>query len=588
MREFIRKYEAFLRLEEGGPASQLVRARTLYCFGWAFIFIQIPNHVGMFVTYGQWTRDHAIALGAQIVVLLLIHAMRYWKAFSVFALICTLLAVAATFASALPDGTGINSALLPMLVMMPVFIGFVAGPRQAVVSGILVLLSMIILHSVSYVTAFSVPDYYAPRNQQRALQAALTLIMVTAIAVPFSATIYRVLDELQQSLRRVKQAEAVKDQFLAAMSHELRTPLNGVIGVADVLEMTSLTSSQKDYVRTIKTSGERLLAMLVDVMDVSAIRNGTIELQQKMFRVEHFAARLEEQWKHEAEEKGLAFDVEIEGELNTWISADELRVSRIASHLISNAVKFTQVGDVLVKIKVSAERETNGWLEIAVRDTGPGISSRDQSRIFESFRQVEEGFSRQHDGAGMGLSISKSLTELMGGTLSVQSSLGTGATFKMRIPVAVRRRKATGSPKSKPEIKDEARPKPRHVLIVEDNAVNQMVAQKLLENMGAKCEVAVNGEEALDKLETATFDLVLCDKHMPVMDGLATLEAIRGLPDEKASLPVIACTADAVAGEEEKMLAAGFDVFITKPLSYSGLSAAIDQALSRGPTSKAA
>ena len=573
------RYEAFLRIERNAPVGELVRLRALYGFGWLFVFIQMLNLAGMTFTYRSWTGDHTIAVVVSLVILTAIHGLRYYKNFGVYAAAIFFLCSAGVLASALPDHTGVNSALLPLLVMTPVLTSFIAGPRSGLVTGAASLAIIAVLYWCSATHLDVASPYYGPRNLQRALQATFAVIMVTGVAAVISASIFHTFGLLEANIKRAQKAEAAKSDFLASMSHELRTPLNGVLGLTDALSKTDLDPEQTRLMGAVHSSGRSLMLILNDILDLSKIDAGKLETTPMPFDPRALVREIADTWRESATAKNLAFNTHVDEATPAILLGDDLRIRQIVSNLVSNAVKFTDNGFIDLSLTTTAQDDDTLELEIAVRDTGEGIDRSVQERIFHAFEQAENSIARRRGGTGLGLSICRRLATLMSGSISVQSTPGEGSVFRLALPVkAIIQEPHAPTPTAPAPPPKDVNLNGLRVLLAEDNAINQMVAQKFLDNLDVITTVAANGKECLDALEAEEIDFILMDKHMPVMDGMAATAAIRALPDARAALPIIACTADAMTGERDALIAAGFSDFLANPITLETLEEVLRRA----------
>ena len=379
---------------------------------------------------------------------------------------------------------------------------------------------------------------------------------------------------------RTKEAEAeaanaAKSVFLATMSHEIRTPLNGVLGMAQVMARDPLTPVQRERLEVIAQSGEALTALLNNVLDLSKIEAGQMELELIAFDLEEVLASAQAAFAPLAAEKGLVLRLTTAPGARTRFEGDPTRLRQILYNLLSNAVKFTEAGEV----ELIAEVEGAG-LRLAVRDTGPGLGPEDQQRLFQRFSQIDASTTRRHGGSGLGLAIAHELCALMGGRLRVESVAGAGATFIAEVPL----RPLDPAPErpADPAVSTDARPAgPRlRILAAEDNPVNRKVLLALLTPLDVETTVVENGAEVVDAWAGGDFDVILMDVRMPVMDGLAATRAIRAREDAtgRPRTPIIGLSADAMAHQVEELLAAGMDDHVPKPIEVARLYAVLGAA----------
>jgi signal transduction histidine kinase/CheY-like chemotaxis protein len=373
-------------------------------------------------------------------------------------------------------------------------------------------------------------------------------------------------DAEQNARRRAEVASAAKSDFLAVISHEIRTPMNAVISAANLLRRTRLDSQQREHVTMLIDAGDVLMGLLNDVLDFSKIEAGKMELESADMVVRDRLSAIVRLWEPRALANGVRLVVRAAPDVPDVVRTDPLRVQQILFNLMSNAVKFTEDGEVSITVSWS-----DGRLTMAVADTGCGIAADRMAQIFNSFEQADVGTTRRYGGTGLGLSISRKLAELMGGTLSVQSIFGEGSTFVLSLPVTVVE-KAAVQP-TRPVEAGESLPG-RSILAADDHEVNRRILQLLLEPHGCHLTLVENGAEALEAASAQRFDAILMDMQMPVMDGLEATRRIRS-GALNGTTPVIALTANALDLHRAAWDAAGVHAFLTKPIDPGLLAATL-------------
>ncbi|MCY1648993.1 ATP-binding protein [Caulobacter sp. SL161] len=370
------------------------------------------------------------------------------------------------------------------------------------------------------------------------------------------------------------EASRAKSAFLAMMSHELRTPMNGVLGLAHALRGTKLDAQQSEYLEMIEQSGHGLMTILNDILDLSKIEAGKLNLEVAPFDLRKLALQTRAVWSESARLKGLDLILEVSPSVPPWVSGDATRVRQILMNLVSNALKFTESGRVVIRLG----GEAGGVATLSVTDTGVGMTAEQIGRLFTPFAQGDASIARRFGGTGLGLSICRQLAELMAGEIIVSSEPGVGSTFTARLGLPAAAPLAAAPARAPATQLDGAR-----VLVVDDNLVNQTVARAILEAVGAAVAVAGDGHAALARLRIEDFDVVLMDVHMPGMDGVEAVRRIRAGEAGRIDLPVVALTADAMAGDAERLLAQGFDDAHPKPVQPAGLLATV-ASLRKAPT----
>ena len=394
----------------------------------------------------------------------------------------------------------------------------------------------------------------------------LALLGLGIVLVNVARTIRRNAMALEAARAEALDASRAKSAFLAMMSHELRTPMNGVLGMAHALAATKLTPQQGGYLDMIVQSGDGLMAVLNDILDLSKIEAGKLELEVVSFDIDKLGRQIFLMWSETARLKNLELVLEIDPATPTWLAGDPVRVRQILLNLLSNALKFTEQGGVNVRISPL----TPHGVEILVTDTGIGMRQDQQAKLFQAFAQAEVSTTRRFGGTGLGLSICRQLAEMMGGDISVSSEPGSGSTFRVTLPLP------TGQAPPEAETQSEiVSLEGRQILVVDDNKVNQAVAKAIFEAAGAVVTLAGDGVEGLEKLRAGDFGVVLMDVHMPRMDGIEALGRIRAGEAGRFDIPVIALTADAMSGEGERLVGLGFDEAHPKPIQPAELLYAV-------------
>lgn len=381
-------------------------------------------------------------------------------------------------------------------------------------------------------------------------------------------------EQLLTSVERAESATQAKSQFLAKMSHEIRTPLNGILGVVQLLGKTKLSQLQKSYLKLVDDSSASLLNIINDILDLSKVEAGKMSLEEKSFNLETLIQGVISLYDAQASQKSVKLSLKYDANLAKFFIGDPYRLNQVLLNLINNAIKFTDHGAVNIHVTGTRLASTRACLEIKVNDSGIGIQPDVLETLFDPFKQADESTTRKYGGTGLGLAISKQIIELMGGSISAQSEPQIGSSFIVLLSLkrdeSLHQEESVVCGYADDAVTTSAKLL-GHVLVVDDSEINRIIAQHMLEDFGLTVAIAENGQEALDQLQKQTFDLILMDCEMPIMDGYEASRKIRSMQSRDERTPIVALTADAFDENRKKCKEAGMDGFLSKPIMQNVL-----------------
>ena len=385
-----------------------------------------------------------------------------------------------------------------------------------------------------------------------------------------AASVETMVHSLGEMVEKAEASNKSKSQFLARMSHEIRTPMNAIMGMTHLCQQTPLTPQQQGYMQKIHTASKNLLEVVNDILDFSSIEAGKLSIEQTPFCLGTLLGSLQDLMSKTAQKKTLSFTVERTPDVPENFTGGQARLLQVLVNLCDNALKFTLHGGVTLHIALQSQNETHCVLLFTVRDTGIGIAKADSADIFLPFEQAEGSATRSFEGAGLGLAISKRIVELMGGTMGMRSEVGVGSEFFFTVPL-LRQPEANSQSCLDETLEGIDCLQGLHILVVEDNYINQEIAAEMLESMGITVSIANDGCEGAENAATTPYDLILMDIAMPKMDGFQATQAIRQGEGPNQHTPILALTAHAFAEDKEKSRVAGMDDYLTKPIDYTVL-----------------
>ncbi|MGB1014266.1 MAG: ATP-binding protein [Nannocystaceae bacterium] len=597
-----------------GDSSATTLARRLHICLWSILLILVAVRILLVAAVPSYelSQDYAggLTFGLAIAAIILLrHGHVHFVSFSLTAYL-TLYFVGSAVSQGGVRGISMYFVGIPIVVAF-LTIGRLAG---VAVTSIAVVSPFVLAWLKTRGTLTVAPTYsewsYAIGTSVNFFTLAIFLFLVTrksdasrALALSKEHEMAELVEQLEQRVeertaalhaakQRAETANQAKGLLLATVSHEMRTPLNGVIGMTDLLFDTTLNPEQVELAETIRNSGRNLLLLINDILDAAKIAANGIELEVVPFALHDIVDATMAMLRPTADDKGLAFLLERGPTVPNHIIGDPTRLQQILINLLGNAIKFTPSGEVSVSITAKAPGAgapaSQRLLEVAVRDTGIGISQQEQEHLFTAFRQANSSTTRQYGGTGLGLAISKGLVELMRGTLTVQST-GKGTTFRFTIPVSLAGNRSESAKVNSIRAYDPttATQLPLRILLVDDNLVNRRVAEKMLARLGYRVTMAHNGEEAVLEAHDSDYDLVLMDVHMPVMDGLEATRRIRSDVSIDQQPYIVAMTASAMEEDRRACLASGMNLHLCKPITLLVLLKALKQASANRTSARA-
>jgi signal transduction histidine kinase/CheY-like chemotaxis protein len=462
--------------------------------------------------------------------------------------------------------------LLPMAPILILFNGIIPAtliPLATIFSVMLVthywrLFAVIIVASSTLLVPFAdVPYENAIWLRLCISNAVVALMVLTLVSFLEQALVASMdkSDEVNKALIREREANQTQSKFLATMSHEIRTPMNGILGLLDVMLSTEVSEQQRSHLEKIKYSGDVLHQILNDILDFSKLTAGKLIIEYVPISIQQLITDISVVFQSEAQLKGINLTFKVEDNVKPSLIGDPTRITQVMNNLTNNAIKFTVLGEVNIAVVISQQTETMQTLEFRISDTGIGITNVNKEGIFSAFTQTDDSTTRRFGGTGLGLNIAKDLVEKMGGQIWVNSVEHKGSQFFFTLSLRV----SAEQPINKKAVQHRRTQFTGNVLVAEDNEINQVVAQQILHSYGLKVDLASDGQQCIDALEHAHYDLVFMDLHMPNIDGFEACSIIR---QTNPNIPIVALTAAVLKDEVQKALDAGMNSHLTKPLEH--------------------
>jgi signal transduction histidine kinase/CheY-like chemotaxis protein len=437
------------------------------------------------------------------------------------------------------------------------------------------LFAVIIIASSTLLVPFADLPYDNAIWLRLCISNAIVAIMVLALVSFLEQALVESLDksdEINQALIREREANQTQSKFLATMSHEIRTPMNGILGLLDVMLSADVSEQQRSYLEKIKYSGDVLHRILNDILDFSKLTAGKLIIENVPISIQQLITDISVIFRSEAQLKGIDLTFNVDDNVKPSLMGDPTRITQVLNNLINNAIKFTTIGKVNITVVTSHQTETMQTLEFCISDTGMGITNDNKESIFSAFTQADDSTARKFGGTGLGLKIAKNLVEQMGGQIWVNSVEQEGSQFFFTLSLGV----SAEQPINQKTVKHRRTQFAGNVLVAEDNEINQVVAQQILLSYGLQVDLASDGQQCIDALKHADYDLVFMDLHMPNVDGFEACSIIRQThPD----IPIVALTAAVLKDEVQKALDVGMNSHLAKPLDHDQLQTVLNRYL---------